>query len=120
VKTVKLGGYLGGLGMGVGIAIGVPLSHHSKILALIIINIGFIIAGLGIGPMVPAMNVAAASLPGIATSVALARIGIIGMGAYFVGPTVTGGLAQWFNLPVAMFFPTATLLMAGWLSRSLK
>jgi len=37
-----------------------------------------------------------------------------------VGPTVTGGLAQWFNLPVAMFFPTATLLMAGWLSRSLK
>ena len=120
VKTVKLGGYLGGLGMGVGIAIGVPLSHHSKILALIIINIGFIIAGLGIGPMVPAMNVAAASLPGIAPSVALARIGIIGMGAYFVGPTVTGGLAQWFNLPVAMFFPTATLLMAGWLSRSLK
>ena len=120
VKTVKLGGYLGGLGMGVGIAVGVPLSHHSKILALIIINIGFIIAGLGIGPMVPAMNVAAASLPGIAPSVALARIGIIGMGAYFVGPTVTGGLAQWFNLPVAMFFPTATLLMAGWLSRSLK
>ncbi len=120
VKTVKLGGYLGGLGMGVGIAVGVPLSHHSKILALIIINVGFIIAGLGIGPMVPAMNVAAASLPGIAPSVALARIGIIGMGAYFVGPTVTGGLAQWFNLPVAMFFPTATLLMAGWLSRSLK
>ena len=120
VKTVKLGGYFGGIGMGIGIAIGVPLSHHHKVLALIIINLGFIIAGLGIGPMVPAMMLAAAALPGIAPSVAMARIGIIGMGAYFIGPTFTGGLAQWFNLPVAMFFPVATLLLAGWLSHSLK
>jgi hypothetical protein len=120
VKTVKLGGYLGGLGMGIGIAIGVPLSHHHKLIALLIINLGFIIAGLGIGPMVPAMMLAAAGLPGIAPSVALARIGIIGMGAYFIGPTVTGGLAQLVNLPVAMFFPVATLILAGWLSRSLK
>lgn len=120
VKTVKLGGYLGGVGMGLGIALGVPLSHHHKLLALIIINIGFIIAGLGIGPMVPAMMLAAAALPGIAPSVAMARIGIIGMGAYFIGPTVTGGIAQAFNLPIAMFFPVATLLLAGWLSHSLK
>jgi fucose permease len=120
VKTVKLGGYFGGIGMGLGIALGVPLSHHHKILGLVIINIGFIIAGLGIGPMVPAMMLAAAALPGIAPSVAMARIGIIGMGAYFIGPTFTGGLAQWFNLPVAMFFPVATLILAGWLSRSLK
>ena len=120
VKTVKLGGYFGGLGMGLGIAIAVPLSHHHKALALIIINIGFIIAGLGIGPMVPAMMLAAAALPGIAPSVAMARIGIIGMGAYFIGPTVTGGLAQAFNLPIAMYFPVGTLLLAGWLSRSLK
>lgn len=120
VKTVQLGGYLGGIGMGLGIAIGVPLSHHHKILALVIVNIGFIIAGLGIGPMVPAMMLAAAALPGIAPSVAMARIGIIGMAAYFIGPTVTGGLAQLFNLPVAMFFPVATMLLAGWLSHSLK
>lgn len=120
VKTVKLGGYLGGIGMGLGIAIGVPLSHHHPLLALLIINLGFIIAGLGIGPMVPAMMLGAAALPGIAPSVAMARIGIIGMGAYFIGPTITGGLAQWINLPVAMFFPVATLILAGWLSRTLK
>ena len=120
VRTVKLGGYIGALGMGLGIAIGVPLSHSHKPLALIVVDLGFILAGLGIGPMVPAMMLAAAALPGIAPSVALARIGIIGMGAYFIGPTITGGLAQWINLPVAMFFPVATLVLAGWLSRSLK
>ena len=88
--------------------------------ALIIIDIGFLLAGLGIGPMIPAMMVAAAALPGIAPSVAMGRILIIGMAAYFIGPSLTGGLAQWFNLPVAMFFPAATLVLAGWLSRSLK
>ena len=119
-KTVKLGGYIGGLGMGIGIAIGVPLSHHHPMPALIIVNLGFILAGLGIGPMIPAMVVAAAAIPGIAPSVALSRITIIGMAAYFVGPSLIGGLAQWFNLPLAMFFPVATLIFAGWLSRSLK
>jgi MFS family permease len=120
VKTVRLGGYLGGIGMGLGIAIGVPLSHSHPLIALLIVNLGFIIAGLGIGPMVPAMMLGAAALPGIAPSVAMARVGIIGMGAFFIGPTITGGLAQWINLPVAMFFPVATLILAGWLSRSLK
>jgi MFS family permease len=119
-RTVKLGGYIGGLGMAIGIAIGVPLSHHHPMPALIIIDIGFLLAGLGIGPMIPAMMVAAAALPGIAPSVAMGRILIIGMAAYFIGPSLTGGLAQWFNLPLAMFFPVATLIFAGWLSRSLK
>ena len=119
-KTVKLGGYIGGLGMGIGIAIGVPLSHHHPMPALIIVNLGFILAGLGIGPLIPAMVVAAAAIPGIAPSVALSRITIIGMAAYFVGPSLIGGLAQLFNLPLAMFFPVATLIFAGWLSRSLK
>lgn len=119
-KTVQLGGYGGALGMAAGIALGVPLSHSHKPLALVIVDLGFIIAGLGIGPMVPAMMLAAANLPGIAPSVALARIGLIGMGAYFIGPTVTGGLAQAFNLPVALAFPVATLFFAGWISRVFK
>jgi len=119
-RTVKLGGYLGGIGMGTGIALGVPLSHSHKPLALIVVDLGFILAGIGIGPMVPAMMLAAANLPGIAPSVALARISIIGLAAYFIGPTLTGGLAQWFNLPVALAFPVLTLLFAGWISRVMK
>ena len=120
VQTVKLGGYVGGFGLALGIIIGVPLSHHHSLLALIIINIGFAIAGFGIGPIIPALMVAAAALPDIAPSVALARMGLIGMAGFFIGPTVTGGLAQAFSLPVAMFFPISVLLMAGWLSHLLK
>jgi len=120
VKTVKLGGYIGGAAMGLGIAIAVPLSHSHQSVALVIADLGFVIAGLGIGPMVPALMVAAASLPGIAPSVALARIGIIGLGAYFIGPTVTGGLAQAINLPVAMAYPALMLVLAGWLARVMK
>ena len=120
VKTVKLGGYIGGAAMGLGIAIAVPLSHSHQSIALVIADLGFVTAGLGIGPMVPAMMVAAASLPGIAPSVALARIGIIGLGAYFIGPTVTGGLAQAINLPVAMAYPALMLVLAGWLARVMK
>jgi MFS family permease len=120
VQTVKLGGYIGGLGLALGIIIGVPLSHHHQVLALIIVNLGFAIAGFGIGPIIPALMVAAAALPDIAPSVALARMGLIGMAGFFIGPTVTGGLAQAFTLPVAMFFPISVLLMAGWLSHLLK
>ncbi len=120
VRTVKLGGYIGGIGMGAGIAIAVPLSHSHPLAALLIIDFGFILAGLGIGPMVPALMLAAAALPGIAPSVALARIGIIGLAAYFIGPTVTGGLAQLTNLPIAMAFPVVSLLFAGWISRVMK
>lgn len=120
VRTVRLGGYIGGAAMAIGIALAVPLSHHHKSIALVIVDCGFVIAGLGIGPMVPALMVAAASLPGIAPSVALARIGIIGLGAYFIGPTVTGGLAQAFNLPVAMAYPALMLVAAGWLARVMK
>jgi len=120
VKTVKLGGYIGGAAMGLGIAVAVPLSHSHQSAALVIADLGFVIAGLGIGPMVPALMVAAASLPGIAPSVALARIGIIGLGAYFIGPTVTGGLAQAINLPVAMAYPALMLVLAGWLARVMK
>ncbi|MSY56525.1 MAG: MFS transporter, partial [Actinobacteria bacterium] len=58
-KTVLLGGYIGGFGMGAGIALGVPLSDSHPLLALVIVNIGFACAGLGIGPMFPAYILAA-------------------------------------------------------------
>jgi len=84
-KTVLYGGYLGGIGLGAGIAIGVPLSDTQPILALIIVNIGFACAGIGIGPMFPAYILAASEVPGIASSVAIARVGVIGIAGYFIG-----------------------------------
>jgi MFS family permease len=119
-KTVLYGGYLGGLGLGAGIAIGVPLSDSHPILALIIVNIGFACAGFGIGPMFPAYILAASEVPGIASSVAIARVGVIGLAGYFIGPSVTGALAQLSSLPVAMMYPVLMLLLAGYQSHIIK
>ena len=119
-KTVLYGGYLGGLGLGAGIAIGVPLSDSQPVLALIIVNIGFACAGLGIGPMFPAYILAASEVPGMASSVAIARVGVIGIAGYFIGPSVTGALAQITSLPVAMMYPVLMLLLAGYQSHIIK
>ena len=119
-KTVLYGGYLGGIGLGAGIAIAVPLSDSQPILALIIVNVGFACAGLGIGPMFPAYILAASEVPGIASSVAIARVGVIGIAGYFIGPSVTGALAQVLTLPVAMMYPVLMLLLAGYQSHVMK
>ena len=119
-KTVLLGGYLGGFGLGAGIAIGVPLSDSHPLLALIIVNVGFACAGIGIGPMFPAYILAASQVPGIASSVAIARVGVIGLAGYFIGPSLTGALAQVTSLPIAMAYPILMLLLAGYQSHVIK
>jgi fucose permease len=119
-KTVRWGGYIGGAGLGLAIAIAVPLSAHAQLASLIIINFGFIIAGLGIGPIFPAYILAASAVPGIAPSVAIARVGVIGLTAFFVGPALTGGLAQLTSLPIAMAFPTVMFIFSGYQARAIK
>ncbi|MEI7539936.1 MAG: MFS transporter [Actinomycetes bacterium] len=119
-KTVLYGGYLGGIGLGAGIAIGVPLSNSHPAIALLVVSIGFACAGLGIGPMFPAYILAASEVPGIASSVAIARVGVIGIAGYFIGPSVTGALAQLTSLPVAMTYPVLMLLLAGYQSHIIK
>jgi len=119
-RVVKIGGYVGGLVLGGAIAIAVPVSSWNSTVALVIVDAGFVIAGLGIGPMVPAFISATGKIPGIAPSVAIARVGIIGILSYFVGPVVTGNLADLINLPVAMTFPCLVLIAAGFLSRTVR
>lgn len=119
-KTVRFGGYGGAILWGSAIAIAIPLSESHPLPAFLIINLGFVAAGLGIGPMFPAFILAASRLPGIAPSVAIARVGVTGIAGYFIGPTVTGFLADAFSLPVAMFYPVALLAMAGFFSRAIK
>ena len=119
-QTVKIGGYGGALIWGSAIALAVPLSDSHPLIAFIVINIGFAAAGLGIGPMFPAFILAASRVPGVAPGVAIARVGVTGIAGYFIGPTITGFLADLFSLPVAMFYPVALLAMAGYLSRVIK
>jgi MFS family permease len=117
--TVKLGAYLGGIAWGAAILIAVPLSDSHPLVALIIINCGFIAVGFGIGPMFPAFILAAGATPGVAPAVAIARVGVIGIAGYFFGPTLTGLISEVTSLPVALFFPIVMLFLSGYLSRTI-
>lgn len=124
-NVVRIGGYIGGITFGVCILIAVELSQLGdqlwlEITSLIIVCVGFLVAGVGIGPMVPAFFSAAGRIPNVAPSVAIARVGVISLGAFFIGPSLVGGLAEISSLPMAMLFPAASLVAAGYLSRSIK
>jgi MFS family permease len=119
-RLVKLGGYFGGSIWGIAMAIAIPMSDSYPIPALIIVNIGFVAAGLGIGPMFPAFILAATKVPGIAPAVAISRVGVIGIAGFFFGPTVTGIISQFTNLSIGMLYPVAMLILAGYLSRGIK
>jgi hypothetical protein len=47
-------------------------------------------------------------------------VGVIGIAGYFIGPSVTGALAQITSLPVAMMYPVLMLLLAGYQSHVMK
>ena len=119
-RLVRLCGYYGALGWGASIAIAVPLSESNPLVALIVINLGFVIAGLAIGPMFPAFILAASSIPGIAPSVSSARAFVIGLSGFFIGPSIIGFLAEGTSITIAMAFPVLSLLVAGFLSRVIK
>ena len=119
-RLVRICGYFGGIGWGASIAIAVPLSDSHPLIALIIINIGFVIAGLAIGPMFPAFILAASAIPGIAPSVSSARAFVIGLSGFFIGPSIIGFLAEGTSISTAMAFPVLSLLAAGFLSRVIK
>ena len=119
-RLVRLCGYYGALGWGASIAIAVPLSESNPLVALVVINLGFVIAGLAIGPMFPAFILAASSIPGIAPSVSSARAFVIGLSGFFIGPSIIGFLAEGTSISIAMAFPVLSLLVAGFLSRVIK
>ena len=120
VNTVKYGGYFRGGLWGICLLIGIPLSESHKTLGLIVVCTGFAAAGFGMGPFFPAFNLAAASIPGIAPSVGLARIGLIAIASYFGGPTLIGLIAEVTSLPIAFAFPVLLYMVVGLQSKYIK
>ena len=120
VNTVKYGGYFGGGLWGIGLFVGMNISDSHPTAGLIIVCLGFGAAGFGMGPFFPAFNLAAASIPGIAPSVGLARVGLIAIAAYFGGPTIIGLIAEVTSLPIAFAFPVLLYLVVGLQSKYIK
>jgi MFS family permease len=120
VNTVKYGGYFGGGLWGIGLLVGISISDSHPTASLIIVCLGFGAAGFGMGPFFPAFNLAAASIPGIAPSVGLARVGLIAIAAYFGGPTIIGLIAEVTSLPIAFAFPVLLYMVVGLQSKYIK
>jgi MFS family permease len=120
VNTVKYGGYVGGSLWGIGLFTGMYISDSHPTAGLILVCLGFGAAGFGMGPFFPAFNLAAASIPGIAPSVGLARVGLIAIAAYFGGPTIIGLIAEVTSLPVAFAFPVVLYMIVGLQSKYIK
>jgi len=120
VNTVKYGGYFGGGLWGIGLLVGISISDTYPTAGLIIVCLGFGAAGFGMGPFFPAFNLAAASIPGIAPSVGLARVGLIAIAAYFGGPTIIGLIAEVTSLPIAFAFPVLLYMVVGLQSKYIK
>ena len=119
-KTVLYAGVLGGGFWAISILTAVPLSATNPIAAMILINAGFFAAGLGIGPIFPAYILASAEIPGVPPSLGIARIGVISIAGYFIGPTITGFISELTTLPIALMYPAGALILSGYLARYLK
>jgi MFS family permease len=119
-KTVLFAGIFGGGFWAISILTAVPLSASNPIAAMILINAGFFAAGLGIGPIFPAYILASAEIPGVPPSLGIARIGVISIAGYFIGPTITGFISELTTLPIALIYPAGALVLSGYLARYLK
>ena len=116
-KTVLFAGIFGGGFWAISILTAVPLSASNPIAAVILINAGFFAAGLGIGPIFPAYILASAEIPGVPPSLGIARIGVISIAGYFIGPTITGFISELTTLPTALMYPAGALVLSGYLAR---
>jgi hypothetical protein len=47
-------------------------------------------------------------------------VGVIGIAGYFIGPTLTGLLAQLTSLSWAMAYPIGMMMLAGFMSRAIS
>jgi hypothetical protein len=70
--------------------------------------------------MFPAFVLGASQIPVVAPSLGIARVGVIAIAGYFVGPTITGFLSELVTLPVAMLYPALALVLSGYLARALR
>lgn len=112
-RTVKYGGYIGGSAIAIGLAFGISLANINKFAAVTLLSAGFTVAGLCMGPLFPAFNLAAMSVPGVAPSVGMARVSLIAIASNFFGPALIGGISEVTSLPVSFVLLALLLLLVG-------
>jgi len=82
-----------------------------------VILLGYLVAGLGVGPMYPSLITIVGRLSGVETSVAFARCLLIALLGFAVVPGLIGHISDLSSLNIAMLLPISLLAVGGYMSR---
>jgi MFS family permease len=116
-KVIKTCGFVGSVMWLATMVLGVEISHGNKPIAYVVILLGYLIAGLGVGPIYPALITVVGRLSGVETSVAFARCGLISLVGFAVVPGLIGYISDLSSLNIAMLLPITLLGIGGYMSR---
>ena len=116
-KVIRLCGFAGSLMWLVTMLVGVEVNAGNKPVAYLVILSGYLFAGLGVGPIYPALITVVGRLKGVETSVAFARCGLIALVGFAVVPGLIGYISDLSSLNIAMLVPITLLGVAGFMSR---
>jgi fucose permease len=116
-KVVRFCGVMGSLLWLSGMSAGVALNDVSKPLSYVIVLLGYLGAGLGVGPLYPGLITILGRVQGIDMSVALSRAGLIAMTGFAIVPALIGLISDATSLTIGMLLPITLLATAGFLSR---
>jgi fucose permease len=116
-KVVRFCGVMGSLLWLSGMSAGVALNDFSKPLSYVIVLLGYLGAGLGVGPLYPGLITILGRVQGIDMSVALSRAGLIAMTGFAIVPALIGLISDATSLTIGMLLPITLLATAGFLSR---
>jgi MFS family permease len=116
-KVVRVCGIAGSLLWLAGMSAGVALHSVNKPLAYIVVLLGYLGAGLGVGPIFPGLITILGKVEGIDMSVALSRALVIAIVGFAGVPALIGLISNATSLTFGMLLPMALLFCAGLLSR---
>lgn len=116
-KVVRFCGFFGSSLWLAGLLVGVALIDSSKHFAYLVVLLGYLGAGLGVGPIYPGLITILGRVKGIDMSVALSRAMVIAMVGFAGVPALIGLISDTTTLTVGMLLPVTLLFMAGILSR---
>jgi MFS family permease len=109
----KWGGIVGSAAMLAGLLVGPPIAAHDPVLALFVTVSFWVVAGLGISPMVPSFMSAGGHVKGMSTAAALSRMSLSNSVIIIAAKYFMGALAQGFGLGLALIFPIICFFVAG-------
>ena len=116
-KVVAFCGFLGSSAWLLGVVIGENLHDTNKVIAYLVVVLGYFFAGLGVGPLFPGLITILGKVEGIDMSMALSRALLIAMVGFAGVPALIGLISDATSLTTAMLLPIALLFTAGLIGR---